>query len=85
MDITVEKPTPRFLEERGVFSWGIWEKGISRFDWHYDTTEECYILEGEVVVETADGRKVSFAGRFCDVPEGVVVRVGYQEARPQAL
>jgi len=40
MKITVEKPTRQFLEERKVSSWGIWEKEISRFDWHYDTMKE---------------------------------------------
>lgn len=72
MEITVIKPTQQFLEDRNVSSWGIWEKGVSRFDWHYDETEECYILEGEVVVETSDGKTVRFGkGDFVTFPKGL--------------
>jgi hypothetical protein len=53
-------------------SWPIWEKEISRFDWHYDQTEECYLLEGKAVVETNDGEKVQFGkGDFVKFPEGL--------------
>jgi hypothetical protein len=38
MEIKVEKPTRQFLEDRRVSSWGIWEKEVSRFNWHYDAT-----------------------------------------------
>lgn len=51
MKIEVEKPTQHFLDDRKVSSWGIWEKEVSRFDWHYDETEESYLLKGKVVVE----------------------------------
>jgi hypothetical protein len=72
MDIKVQKPTEEELEKRGVSSWPIWEKGVSRFDWHYDTTEECYLLEGEVVVEKEDGEKVTFGkGDFVIFPQGL--------------
>jgi len=43
MGIKVEKPTQQFLEDRKVSSWGIREKEVSRFDWHYDAHEECCI------------------------------------------
>ena len=50
---------------------GAWEKEASRF-WHYDVTEECYILEGGVVVETQDGKKVQFGkGDFVTFPKGL--------------
>ena len=69
MEIEIEKPTTEHIEEKGVSSWPIWEKEISRFDWHYDSTEECYLLEGEVVVETEDGEKVKFGkGDFVTFP-----------------
>jgi len=72
MEIKVEKPTRQFLEDRKVSSWGIWEKEVSRFDWYYDAPEECYILEGEVVVETKDGRRVQFGkGDFVTLPKGL--------------
>ena len=72
MKIEVEKPTEEELKSRDVSSWPIWEKEVSRFDWHYDSTEECYLLEGEVVVETEDGESVRFGeGDFVTFPEGL--------------
>ena len=52
MDIRVEKLTGEEIKKRGVLSWPIWTKEVSRFDWHYDSVEECYVLNGKVVVET---------------------------------
>ncbi len=53
--VKIEKPTPAQLEELDVSSWPIWEKDVSDFDWYYDETEVCYILEGEVEVTTENG------------------------------
>ena len=70
MKIKIEKPTTSMLAERKVTTWPIWEKEISRFDWHYDAVEECYLLEGEVVVETPDGEQVAFgAGDYVIFPK----------------
>lgn len=70
MKIEIRKPDRAYIEERKITSWPIWEKEVSRFDWHYDAIEECYLLEGEVVVETPDGAKVSFgAGDFVTFPK----------------
>lgn len=70
MTIKVEKPTKASLKEKGVFAWPIWEKEISRFDWHYDTIEECYLLEGSVTVETPDGATVTFGkGDYVTFPK----------------
>ena len=72
MEIKIEKPTQQFLEDRRVSLWGSWEKEVSRFYWHYESTEECYILEGEVVVETKDGKMVQFGeGDFVTFPQGL--------------
>ena len=71
-EIKIEKVAQDALEEKGVFSWPVWEKEASRFDWHYDTTESCYILEGDVTVETKAGEKVTFsAGDFVTFPRGL--------------
>jgi len=72
MNIKIDKPNQDELKRREVFSWPIWEKEVSRFDWHYDGTEECYLLEGKVVVETKDGKKVEFGkGDFVTFPDGL--------------
>ena len=72
MKIEVQKPNKEDLERRGVLSWPIWEKEVSRFDWYYESIEECYLLEGKVVVETEDGEKVEFGiGDFVTFPRGL--------------
>ena len=72
MEITVQKLGQDEVNKKGVPGWPIWTKEVSRFDWHYDSTEECYILEGEVTVEAKDGGKVSFGkGDFVTFPKGL--------------
>ena len=72
MKISIEKPTDKDLEDKKVLSWPVWEKEISRFDWHYASTEECYLLEGKVVVQTNDGDRVAFEkGDFVTFPKGL--------------
>ena len=72
MKIEIRKPRMEEIEKEGIMSWPIWEKEISRFDWQYDQTEECYLLEGKVVVETDDGEKVQFGkGHFVRFPKGL--------------
>ena len=71
-EIKVEKSTHERLKELGVFSWPIWEKEASTFDWHYDDTEVCYLLKGKVVVKTKEGKKVEFgAGDLVTFPKGL--------------
>ncbi len=31
-------------------SWPTWGCPASKFDWYYDQTETCYVLEGRVIV-----------------------------------
>ena len=72
MKVEIRKPKMEDIEKEGIMSWPIWEKEISRFDWHYDETEECYLLEGKAVVETDDGEKVQFSkGDFVTFPKGL--------------
>ena len=71
-EIKIEKLPEEKLKKIGVHSWPIWEKEISRFDWHYDTRETCYILKGQVTVEIPDGKSVSFGpGDFVTFPKGL--------------
>lgn len=69
--IRIEKLSEEELRRRGVHDWPIWTSGVSRFDWHYDTAEECYILEGHVVVETDQGSVEIGKGDFVTFPQGL--------------
>lgn len=72
MEIKVEKMSPDMLEERRIKFWPVWEKGESVFEWYYDEIEECYFLDGEVEIETADGEKVKIEkGDFVIFPKGL--------------
>ena len=54
-------PTDDDLKRLGVKSWGTWSKEVSEFDWSYDDTETCYILDGEVEVrDPLSGEKIDF-------------------------
>jgi uncharacterized cupin superfamily protein len=71
MEIKVQKLGQEELNKLGVFAWPIWTKEVSRFDWYYDCVEGCYLLEGEVVVES-EGKKVNFGkGDFVTFPKGL--------------
>jgi uncharacterized cupin superfamily protein len=57
-------------ENLDIYNWSIWTKEISNFDWHYDSIEECYILQGEVEVTTLQGTKTRFGkGDFVTFPK----------------
>lgn len=72
MDIKIQKLTAEELKQRGITSWPVWTKEVSRFPWTYDSIEECYFLEGEVTVEAKDGKKLSFGkGDFVTFPKGL--------------
>lgn len=71
-EIKIEKLTDEQIEGLGVRSWPIWEKEASTFPWHYDQTERCLILEGEVQVDPENGDPVQFkAGDFVTFPNGM--------------
>lgn len=70
--ISIKRLDMNELEKRGVFSWPIWEKEVSVFEWFYDTSESCYFLEGQVEVIYGDGKSVCFGkGDFVTFPEGL--------------
>ena len=72
MKIEVSQPVNAELEKQGVFDWPIWEKAVARFDWHYDSEETCFLLEGQVEVTTPDGQAVTFgAGDMVRFPAGL--------------
>ena len=54
-------PTEEDLNKLDVESWGTWTKEVSEFDWSYDDTETCYLLEGDVeVTDSKTGEKIEF-------------------------
>jgi uncharacterized cupin superfamily protein len=72
MEIKVQKLNQDQLKKMGIWQWPIWEKEVSRFAWSYDNVEECYFLEGNVTVETKDGKSVNFGkGDFVTFPKGL--------------
>ena len=72
MEIKVEKLDKVKLEKLGVFSWPVWTKEVSKFDWEYDSIERCYFLEGKVTVMEKGGKAVSFGkGEFVTFPKGL--------------
>ncbi len=70
--IIIEKPSEEKLAGLGVKFWPIWEKEISTFPWHYDCDEYCYLLEGEVEIETSEGIYSIKAGDFVTFKKGLL-------------
>ncbi len=71
MKIKVEKPKEKKLAEMGVKDWPIWTCEPSTFDWHYDQTETCYILEGDITVKTDEGEVRIGPGDLVTFPQGL--------------
>ncbi|MGE4358026.1 MAG: cupin domain-containing protein [Candidatus Omnitrophota bacterium] len=72
MEIKIEKLSQDELKKRQVFDWPIWTKGVSRFPWTYSSIEECYFLEGEVEIETEEGKPLKISkGDFVVFPKGL--------------
>jgi hypothetical protein len=69
--VIVKKLDEKGLTDLGVKSWPVWTKEVSRFEWTYSGTEECYIIEGEFVVETDDGKYEIRAGDFVTFKDGL--------------
>lgn len=69
--VIIEKLTEAEIEKRKIKSWPIWTKEVSRFDWFYDSKEECLILEGEFVVHTDEGDYTVKPGDFVTFNKGL--------------
>lgn len=69
--VLIIKMTETQAREQGIDRWPIWEKGVSRFDWTYDGEEQCYFLEGEVVIETDKGNFNIGPGDFVTFQDGL--------------
>jgi uncharacterized cupin superfamily protein len=72
MEVKIHKLNAEQLKKMGVFSWPIWTKEVSSFPWCHDCVEECYFLEGEVSLQTQEGKTISFGqGDFVTFPKGL--------------
>ena len=69
--VKIQKLSQNEINSRGIHDWPIWTKEISRFDWFYDSEEECLILEGEVEVKTNEDTYTVKAGDFVTFPKGM--------------
>jgi len=79
--IHIEQPDEDQLVTLGVAQWPIWEHSKGEFPWHYDETETCYILEGEVSVTPEGGKAVLIrSGDLVTFPAGMSCRWHITEA-----
>ncbi len=71
--MSIEKRTPSPDEVEQAATWGEWSKEPSTFDWTYNGTETCYILEGSATVTPKEGgESVTFnAGDWVVFPDGL--------------
>ena len=69
--IQIQKLDEEKQKQMGIQNWPIWEKEISRFDWFYDSEEQCLILEGEIEVETDQGKVSIKPGDFVTFKQGL--------------
>jgi uncharacterized protein len=69
--VIIEKLSKEDIEKKGINNWPIWTKEVSRFDWFYDSTEHCQILEGEVIIESDEGNFTVKAGDYATFKKGL--------------
>jgi len=69
--VIIKKLSDSEIADRKIKSWPIWTKEISRFDWFYDSDEECLILEGEFTVHTDAGDFIIKPGDFVTFKKGL--------------
>lgn len=71
MQISVVAMDSESAGSKGYLDWPTWERGVSRFPWHYDTIETCYIVRGRAVIETEDGKVEIEPGDLVTFPKGL--------------
>jgi uncharacterized protein len=71
--VVIRQPDAAFLQSKGVYDWGTWGCGVSKFPWTYDTSESCYLLQGKVTVTPSDGRAATTFGKgdYVTFPAGM--------------
>jgi|TARA_Y100000294_G_C8430246_1_gene286511 hypothetical protein len=71
MKISIEKKSLEEITKMGILNWPIWECEVSEFPWTYSEKESCYILEGEIDVETEIETVKIVPGDFVIFPKGL--------------
>ncbi|MCX6155929.1 MAG: cupin domain-containing protein [Candidatus Kapabacteria bacterium] len=71
MKIVIQKLTDDQIRLLGIKQWPVWTKEISEFDWFYDEREQCYLLEGQVRVDTEFASVEFGKGDFVTFPKGL--------------
>ena len=71
MEVKIEQLSMEQINELGIDSWPVWEKGVSQFPWHYDMTERALVLEGKVIVKAYGKDYEINAGDFVTFPAGM--------------
>lgn len=71
MQIVVETISPDEARERGILEWPVSRREVSRFTWHYDATEICYLVAGHARIETEDGNVEVETGDLVSLPAGL--------------
>ena len=70
--IIEHKVSPAKLDVLYVEDWPIWEKEVSEFEWEYDKSETCYIVEGEAIVTPVGQEPVTITeGDMVTFPKGM--------------
>ncbi|MFQ6612156.1 MAG: cupin domain-containing protein [Fidelibacterota bacterium] len=71
-EVIVKSLTEADIKAKGIKSWPIWSCGMSEFHWEYELQESCYLLEGEVIIETDAGKQIKIqSGDFVIFPKGL--------------
>jgi len=70
-EITICKLSKEEFNSKKISTWEIWEKEVSKFSWKYEETEECYIIEGDIEVQTDTQTFNIKAGDFVVFPKNL--------------
>ena len=70
--IIEHRVTPAKLDVLYVEDWPIWSKEVSKFEWEYDRSETCYIIEGEAIITPVGQEPVTITeGDMVTFPKGM--------------
>lgn len=71
MQVSVESISPDEARARGILQWPVSKRRVSRYSWHYDATEVCYLVSGQARIETEDGNVEVESGDLVTLPAGL--------------